>query len=226
MRYQKPFLGGMGKFGICKSRPERHSGHARGFGDLREVESDDKSNRMPSKRELRKENEFLRQQERARQRESWRERVKGRHLETFPEGRPFVAIIDGNNVMGATADSVTKSDLLRRVENFVNMDLHMEQADVILVFDSRGPRSIDRRGRMEILFCGKGTLADDVIVKCVEDELSLGRVLPVVVVTSDLELSVRALKLGSSLMKSDTFYQMITPITPSPPAGPGNILNV
>jgi len=162
-----------------------------------------------SPRDLRKEKELLQREERSRERGDWRMKVRDKDLKFFPGDKPFCLIVDGNNVMGAGA--MSKAELMKALGRFVETDIQMASADVVLVFDSRGPRSIERRGRMEILFCGKGTLADDVVIDCVEDEITMnGKSLPVIVATSDLELSFRALSKGAHLMKSETLHAFLT----------------
>mmetsp|Transcript_13632 Transcript_13632/g.22291 ORF Transcript_13632/g.22291 Transcript_13632/m.22291 type:complete len:286 (-) Transcript_13632:69-926(-) len=176
-----------------------------------------------SKRERRRERNREWRAERQREREVWRTRIEGKYLATFPRDRELCIIVDGNNVMGISPEKgLSKNELLKKMTRFVNGDLLMSRADVILVFDSRGPKSIERNGRMEVLFCGKGVLADDVIVDCVEDELELHCSHLVVVVTSDVELGFRSVQKGAHyIMKSDSFYKLMdAPENTCPPSSP------
>mmetsp|Transcript_11288 Transcript_11288/g.21661 ORF Transcript_11288/g.21661 Transcript_11288/m.21661 type:complete len:123 (-) Transcript_11288:361-729(-) len=118
--------------------------------------------------------------------------------------------------MGGGKHGITRGMLLKLLRRYAEDDTgcHLKKPDdIILVFDSRGPRSIEHHQRVQAWYCGKGLIADEVIGDLV-DEMDVGDLESTVVVTSDLELSARVCRRGVRVLKSDSFYQIINPGAP------------
>ena len=138
-------------------------------------------------------------------------RWAGAHARHPYDGGVFLhVIIDGRNVMRSRWPNAGERELVEAVARWA--DDHARTPIVAVVFDGtyegEGPGMYEHDIRT-VVVATKGEIADDVIVREVEELRA--EAAPVIVATSDAELRARVEALGAKVVGGGSFLRTVLP---------------
>lgn len=118
--------------------------------------------------------------------------------EELPGNSDFL-IVDGNNIRGGGPKRFSRNDIIAILSNFKTIH---ENIEILCVFDHMFSKH-DVVPGIEVKF-SEGDIADDMIIDIIEDQKERS----IVLVTCDRGLALRALDLGSNVMRNKRFISL------------------